>query len=106
PRVLGGVARDQLGLGEGHVERRLGELGLGGDQEQQEADALGEDEGVADAVPAEDAALLLELDDALEAHGAGLDDHADHRQYQPWNPPGSMGPRRLCMWAMVFIRNT
>ena len=26
--------------------------------------------------------------------------------YQPWKPPGSMGPSRLCMWAMVFIRKT
>ena len=25
---------------------------------------------------------------------------------QPWKPPGSIGPSRLCMWAMVFMRKT
>jgi hypothetical protein len=25
---------------------------------------------------------------------------------QPWNPPGSMGPIRLCMWAIIFNRKT
>jgi hypothetical protein len=23
----------------------------------------------------------------------------------PWNPPGSIGPSRLCMWAIIFSRN-
>ena len=25
---------------------------------------------------------------------------------QPWNPPGSIGPSRLCMWLIIFSRNT
>ena len=25
--------------------------------------------------------------------------------YQPWNPPGSIGPSRLCMWLIIFSRN-
>ncbi len=25
---------------------------------------------------------------------------------QPWYPPGSMGPIRLCMWAIIFRRKT
>ena len=24
---------------------------------------------------------------------------------QPWKPPGSIGPRRLCMWLIIFSRN-
>src|SRR3954469_1327274 len=24
---------------------------------------------------------------------------------QPWNPPGSIGPRRLCMWLIILRRN-
>ena len=36
-RVLDHVAGDELGLGDRHVERRLGELGLGRDHEQREA---------------------------------------------------------------------
>ena len=24
---------------------------------------------------------------------------------QPWNPPGSIGPSRLCMWLIIFSRN-
>ena len=24
---------------------------------------------------------------------------------QPWKPPGSMGPSRLCMWLIIFSRN-
>ena len=55
--VLGHVAGDELGLGHRHVERRLGELGLRGDEEDQEADELRDDERVADAAPAEDLAL-------------------------------------------------
>ena len=58
-RVLDHVAGDELALGDGHVERRLGELGLRGDEEQDEADELREDERVADAAPAEDLAVLL-----------------------------------------------
>ncbi len=41
---------------------------------------LGEDEREAEPAPAEDAAVLLEVDDPLEAHRAGLDDDADHGQ--------------------------
>ena len=25
---------------------------------------------------------------------------------QPWKPPGSIGPRRLCMWLIIFRRKT
>ena len=25
---------------------------------------------------------------------------------QPWNPPGSIGPSRLCMWLIILSRNT
>ena len=24
---------------------------------------------------------------------------------QPWKPPGSIGPSRLCMWLIIFSRN-
>jgi hypothetical protein len=24
---------------------------------------------------------------------------------QPWKPPGSIGPRRLCMWLITLSRN-
>ena len=172
-------------------------------------DELREDEREADAAPAEDLAVLLERDDALQVHRAGLDDHADDREherqlvrdelpggaqrtrsartcssspsrpsarrsptattprarrtrrrrglarssrgpagittktrnvdsttiagassktrrsasagmmssfcmnlmpspmswYQPWKPPGSIGPSRLCMWLIIFNRN-
>ena len=53
------VAGDELGLGHRHVERGLGQLGLGGDEEDEEADELGEDERVADAAEAEDLAVGL-----------------------------------------------
>ena len=26
--------------------------------------------------------------------------------YQPWKPPGSMGPSRLCMWLIIFNKKT
>ncbi len=26
--------------------------------------------------------------------------------YQPWNPPGSIGPSRLCMWLIIFSKKT
>ncbi len=26
--------------------------------------------------------------------------------YQPWKPPGSIGPRRLCMWLIIFSKKT
>ena len=55
--VLDHVAGDELALGDGHVERRLGELGLRRDEEEEEADELREDERVADAVPPEDRAV-------------------------------------------------
>ena len=57
--VLDHVAGDELALGDGHVERRLRELGLRRDEEEDEADELREDERVADAAPAEDRAVLL-----------------------------------------------
>jgi hypothetical protein len=25
---------------------------------------------------------------------------------QPWKPPGSMGPSRLCMWLIILSRKT
>jgi len=25
---------------------------------------------------------------------------------QPWNPPGSIGPSRLCMWLIILSRKT
>ena len=25
---------------------------------------------------------------------------------QPWKPPGSIGPSRLCMWLIIFSRKT
>ena len=82
--VLGDVAGDDLGLGHRHVERGLGELGLGGDEEDGEADDLRDDERVADAVEAEDLTLVLGRHDALQVERAGLDHHADdgehHRQ--------------------------
>ena len=40
-RVLGHVAGDELGLGDRHVERGLGELGLHGDEEDDEARRTG-----------------------------------------------------------------
>ena len=80
-RVLGHVARHELALGDRHVERRLGELGLDGDHEDQEADELGEQVRVADAVPAEDLAGVLRQHDALHVQRAGLDDHAEHGQH-------------------------
>ena len=43
PGVLDHVPGDELALRDGHVERRLRELGLGGDEEQGEADELRED---------------------------------------------------------------
>ena len=26
--------------------------------------------------------------------------------YQPWKPPGSIGPSRLCMWLIIFSKKT
>src|SRR5215204_2815421 len=80
--VLDHVAGHQLALGHRHVERRLGALGLGGDEAEHEADDLGEDKRVADTVPPEDRAVLLRLDDALEAHRARHHDDADDREQQ------------------------
>ena len=51
-------------------------------EEEEEADELREDQREADAVPAEDRAGALEGDDALQAHRAGLDHHADDREQQ------------------------
>ena len=82
PGVLDHVARDQLRLGDRHVERRLGELGLRRDHEEEEADELGEDEGVADATESEDRAVLLDVHDALQVHRAGLDHHADDGEHE------------------------
>ena len=67
-RVLDLVAGDQLGLGHRHVERRLGELGLGGDEEEPEADELGEDERAAEQ-PRDPKIVAVGLGphDALEA---------------------------------------
>ncbi len=79
--VLGEVAGDELGLGDGHVERRLCELGLGGDQEDDEGDELREDVRVAEAAPAEDRAFVLRDDDLLHVQRAGLDDHADDGEH-------------------------
>ena len=62
--VLGHVARDQLGLGHRHVEGRLGELRLRRDEEEGEADELGEDERIAQRAEAEDLAVGLDPDDA------------------------------------------
>src|SRR5680860_264824 len=81
-RVLDHVAGHELALGDGHVEGCLRELRLCRDQEQGEAHELGEDERVADEVPAEDRAVLLGADDALEAHRVRLHDHTDDRQQQ------------------------
>ena len=25
--------------------------------------------------------------------------------YQPWKPPGSIGPSRLCMWLIILSKN-
>src|SRR4051794_7427370 len=80
--VLDHVAGDQLALGDGHVERGLGELRLRRDQEEEEADELREDQREADAVPAEDGARALEGHDALQVHGAALDHDADDREQQ------------------------
>ena len=79
--VLDLVAGDELGLGDRHVERRLGELGLHGGEEDEEADELGEDERVAEADEAEDRAVGLGVDDAVQVERAGLDDHADDGQH-------------------------
>jgi hypothetical protein len=38
--------------------------------------------GLADAAPAEDRAVLLGVHDALQAHRAGLDHDADHREHE------------------------
>ena len=81
--VLDHVAGDELALGDRHVERGLRELGLRGDEEEGEPDELREDERVADASPTPKIApLLLRSDDALQAHRAGLDHHADDREQQ------------------------
>src|SRR3546814_15189019 len=72
--VLRHVAGDDLGLGDGHVEGRLRQLGLGGREEHQETDDLRDDERVADAAPAADTALVLGGDDALQGEWAGLDE--------------------------------
>src|SRR5215216_6440245 len=78
--VLDHVSGHELALGHRHVEWSLGQLGLGGDEEEHEADDLGEDERVPDAVPAEDGPVLLLLDDPLQAHRARHHDHADDRE--------------------------
>ena len=77
--VLGDVAGDQLGFGDRHVERGLGELGLAGDQEHAEPDDLGEEERAADRFPTEDLAVGLHPHHLLQVERLGLDDHADHR---------------------------
>src|SRR6056297_3471932 len=80
-RVLGHVARHEFGFGDRHVERRLGQLGLHGDHEDQEPDELGEDVRVPDAAPTEDLPGVLGDHDLLQVHRAGLDDHADHGEH-------------------------
>src|SRR6056297_2848158 len=76
-RVLGHVARHEFGLGDRHVERRLGQLGLHGDHEDHEAEELGDHERVAEPAEAEDLAGVLGDHDVLQVHRPGLDDHTE-----------------------------
>ena len=78
--VLDHVAGDELGLGDGHVEGRLGQLRLRRDHEQREADELREDQRQADPTETEDLAVALELDDPLQVHRPGLHDDTDDRE--------------------------
>jgi hypothetical protein len=81
--VLGDVAEHELGVTDGHVERRSGELGERGEEEDREAERLREHVPQADA-GAEDVGGLLRLDDADERERAGLqrdrDGDEDQRQ--------------------------
>ena len=80
--VLDHVAGDELALGDGHVERRLRELGLRRDEEQHEADELREDEREADAVQPKIEPVLWKATMPCRLIVPGLDDHADDREQQ------------------------
>ena len=71
---LGVVARHELGVGLGQVERRARGLGEAGHQEDQEADELGHDE------PDARLAAALRLDDVHQRQRAGRHHHAEQRQ--------------------------
>ena len=87
-RVLGHVAGDELGLGDRHVERRLGQLGLDGDQEDQEARRTGvRMYGLPMPSKPKISPSFCARHDALHVERAGLDDDADRR-------PGPSAARR------------
>ena len=82
PGVLSHITSNEFRFGNGHVERRLRQLGLRSDEEQEEPHELRDDERVAEPVHAEDGAAGLGVHDALHVEGAGLDDHADDGEHQ------------------------